>query len=122
MATFYHGSANEITEFKSSCIYAANSKNDAIAYIAGQSHGIIAEDCGNYGFLYMVEVSDSDMEIENDFDAFDCGAYRNPEEWVSNVVFNPESGYMFAKNAASLKWVLVEKIEITTGLFLKYCA
>lgn len=81
---FYHGSENEIKEFKNKPIYVSKNIEDAKQY-------------SNNGFVYEVNISDKDIENEDDFGYFDSGAI-NPNSWDANVVFNPESGYAFIKN------------------------
>lgn len=90
--TLYHGSQNEITEFRAHVIYASSVRADAEQYNFGSGH------------LYSVEIPVCDIEEEEDFDCLDCGGYLNPSAWSMPVVGHQESGYHFIKNASSYAW------------------
>jgi len=94
----YHGSANAITEFADSVIYASLNESDARQF---------AEMNGDCGFVYKTEIELADAQIEEDFEAFDCGAYVNAGAWNAEIVHNPETGWVFVKNSASLNWKLI---------------
>lgn len=107
--TVYHGSVNEIETFRSHVIYATVNREDALQYAK-----MVDDGCGNAcadlnsdgGFLYSAQIEVESMEIEEDFDCLDCGGYgSNIDNYTMPVVFNPESGYLFIKNAASIAWV-----------------
>jgi len=104
--TVYHGSVNEIENFRSHVIYATVHKMDALQYakmieLNGEAFADMDSDGG---FLYTATIDADMIEMEDDFDALDCGGYSNPDAWSKPVVMNEESGYMFIKNAASLAW------------------
>lgn len=98
---FYHGSEVEIKEFKNGCIYVSKSIDVAKEYALADSE---------IGFIYEVEIEENEIEIEEDFEFFDCGGYTNPNSWDATVVYNEEKQYAFIKNAAERTFVLIEKL------------
>lgn len=107
--TVFHGSVNEIETFRSHVIYATIHKTDALQYakmveVDGEMFADMNSECGH---LYMATVDASQIEMEDDFDALDCGGYSNPDSWSMPVVMNEESGYMFIKDASKLNWVKI---------------
>ena len=107
--TLYHGSQNEITEFRAQVIYASSVRVDAEQYSLVSVYDASIDDddscyaCGG-GHLYSVEIPLCDIEAEEDFDSLDCGGYQNPSAWELPVVGHKESGYHFIKNAAAYVW------------------
>jgi len=109
--TVYHGSVNEIENFRSHVIYASVNRQDALQYAKMVDNGcgeFVADINSDGGFMYTTTISMDQVEIEEDFDCLDCGGYgSNIDNYSMPVVFNPESGYLFIKNAASLVWVAI---------------
>ena len=95
--TFYHGSTSEIKEFRNGCIYLSSNLNDCLEFIAAR----VESDNATQGYIYSIEIDLNESEVEDDFAAFDCGGYLNPKSWDANIVYNPESGWIFIKDAAN---------------------
>lgn len=82
--TLYHGSYKEIENFQNAPIWCSNLFDTANNYILAQSEG----EAGEFGFIYEVEIDESEIVTVEDFVAVDCGSILNEKE---GNVFSAES-------------------------------
>lgn len=80
----FHGSYKQIENFKNAPIWCSNLFDTANNYILAQSEG----EEGEFGFIYEVEIDESEIVTVEDFVAVDCGSILN--EMQGNV-FGAES-------------------------------
>ena len=89
----YHGTSNETTPF---AMYMTPSIEEARQFALGLN------DLGEYNkesYIYEATVDVEELSTEEDFQAFDCLAYVNPElDGYSDVVYNPKCGWYIVKN------------------------
>lgn len=104
----YHGSKTEIKEFSNSTLYLTTSIAIAREYVTSEIEGFERDVVE--GFIYELEVSENEIEIENDFQAFDCAGYLNKDFYAKSVVLNPETNWVFVKNPSERVFKMIEKI------------
>lgn len=99
--TLYHGSYKQIENFKNAPIWCSNLFDTANNYIIAQSEG----EEGEFGFIYEVEIDESEIVKVEDFVAVDCGSILNEME---GNIFGAESeagDVIFCiRNASKYNW------------------
>lgn len=97
----YHGSSSEINVDGNRPMYFTADINEAKQYALG------LDDLGNFNeesFIYEIEIDETQIVREDDFDYFDSAAYTDYQN-LANVTYNPESGYYIVKNPSSLSLI-----------------
>lgn len=84
MIRLYHGSYKKIENFKSEPIWCSNLFDTANNYVLAQSNG----ESGKFGFVYFIDVDESDICFVEDIDSVDCGDILNGSD---GAIFSAEN-------------------------------
>lgn len=97
----YHGTSDKFTVDSNRCLYMTPDINVAKEYALGL-------DCdGNYNeesYIYEMEIDESLVTEEDDFDYFDSMAYSDYED-MPEIAHNAESDYYCVKHPEGLRLV-----------------
>ena len=104
----YHGSSNEITINNNRCLYLTSDINIAKEYALG------LDGEGNYNeesYIYEMEIDESLVTEEDDFEYFDCMGYTDYKN-MPEIVHNEEFDWYCVKHPEGLKLVEHYKNEL----------